>query len=66
VAARRLPEGLRAGVRDVLLGVGDDPAARPHLAGALVERFAPVSRETYEPIGAMLDAAEAAGFLTLC
>ena len=32
VAAHHLPESLKADVRDVLLGLGDDPAARDHLA----------------------------------
>jgi phosphonate transport system substrate-binding protein len=65
VASRRLPAAVRAAVRDVLLGLGEDPAARPHLERALVERFAPVSAATYDPIRDMLEAAEAAGFLAL-
>jgi phosphonate transport system substrate-binding protein len=65
VAARRLPERLRADVREVLLGMADDPAARPHLTAALVEGFTPVTRATYDPIADMLEASETAGCLTL-
>jgi phosphonate transport system substrate-binding protein len=44
VAARRLPEPLRAAIRQVLLDLGGEPEARPYLAGALVEAFVAVSR----------------------
>src|SRR5262249_55503676 len=65
VASRRLSAGLRGELRDVLLQMGDDPAARPHLAQGFVERFAAVTDEDYDDIRAMLAAAEAADFLTL-
>jgi phosphonate transport system substrate-binding protein len=65
VAADRLPQRLRAELRAVLLGLAAEEEARPHLARALVEGFAPVTDATYDPIRAMLAAAERANFLTL-
>jgi phosphonate transport system substrate-binding protein len=65
VAARRLPEGIKAGLRDALLGMRHDPAARAPLARALVESFAPVTDATYDDIRHMLAVVEAAGFLHL-
>jgi phosphonate transport system substrate-binding protein len=65
VAARRLPARLRADLRRVLVELEDDPAARPHLARALVRGFCPVADSSYDDIRHMLAAAEAANFLTL-
>ncbi|HXG09186.1 MAG TPA: PhnD/SsuA/transferrin family substrate-binding protein [Gemmataceae bacterium] len=65
VAARHLPEPLKAALRGALLEMGGDPAARPHLARALVERFTPVTDATYDDIRTMLTVVEAAGFLNL-
>jgi phosphonate transport system substrate-binding protein len=65
VAASRLPEHLKADIRDVLLAMGDDPAASEGLAPAFIERFVPVTDENYDDVRAMLTAAEDAGFLTL-
>jgi phosphonate transport system substrate-binding protein len=65
VASRRLPESLREDVRDILVGLRHEAAAAPHLAQALVDGFVPVSAATYQPIREMLDAAEAAQFVTL-
>jgi phosphonate transport system substrate-binding protein len=65
VAARRLGAEFLADLQKLLLDLRHDPAAAPYLAGALVEGFAPVTGSTYEPVREMLDAAEAAGFLTL-
>ena len=65
VAARRLPEHLRADVRSVLLAMGDDPDAKTALAHGFVERFASVTDSTYNDIREMLAAAEAMGFITL-
>jgi phosphonate transport system substrate-binding protein len=65
VAARQLPEHVRADVRSVLLGMGDDANAKTALAYGFVERFASVTDSTYDDIRAMLFAAEAAGFMTL-
>jgi phosphonate transport system substrate-binding protein len=65
VAARRLPARLRKAVRLSLLELNADPAARPHLAQALVAGFVPVTDATYDPIRAMLAAVESAGLMTL-
>jgi phosphonate transport system substrate-binding protein len=65
VVARHLPESLKGELRDVLLGLGDDPAARPHLDRACIERFIAVSDATYDDVRSMLTACEEADFLTL-
>jgi phosphonate transport system substrate-binding protein len=65
VAANRLPYGLKADVRAVLLDMADDPAARATLARGFVERFVPVGDEDYDDVRGMLLAAEDAGFMTL-
>ena len=65
VAAARLPDGLKAAVKDVLLAMGDDPAARARLTPSFVERFVAVTDEDYEDVRTMLVAAEEAGFMTL-
>lgn len=65
VVARRLPESLKAELRDIFLGLGDDPAARAHLDKGFVERFIPVDDASYDDVRAMLSACEEAGFLTI-
>jgi phosphonate transport system substrate-binding protein len=65
VAASRLPDDLKAEVRDVLLAMDDDPVAKARLADGLVERFVLVTDENYDDVRAMLSAAEDAGFMTL-
>lgn len=65
VAARHLPASLKADLRAVLLAMGEDPATQPALAHGFVERFAPVTDETYNDIRAMLAAAEAVGFMRI-
>jgi len=65
VASRRLPGWLRDGLRDALLGLGEDPAARPHLARGLVERFVPVTDDCYGDLRRMRDACRRANFMTL-
>jgi phosphonate transport system substrate-binding protein len=65
VAARCLSRRAKEDVRAVLVGMADDPVARPQLDGALVERFQPVTDATYDPIRQMVAVAEAADFLTL-
>src|SRR3712207_24807 len=62
VAASRLPDSLKADIRDVLLAMGDDPVARTGLAPGFVERFVTVTDEDYSEVRAMLTAAEDAGF----
>ena len=65
VASSRLPDRLKAAVRDVLLTMGDDPAARTRLSPSFIERFVNVTDEDYEDVRTMLAAAEEAGFMTL-
>lgn len=65
VASSRLPDGLKAAVRDVLLTMGDDPAARTRLSPSFIERFVSVTDEDYKDVRTMLVAAEEAGFMTL-
>ncbi|HEY0493994.1 MAG TPA: PhnD/SsuA/transferrin family substrate-binding protein [Candidatus Dormibacteraeota bacterium] len=50
VIASRLPENRKERVREIILGLGSDPAGRKALETGLVERFVPVSRATYEPV----------------
>jgi phosphonate transport system substrate-binding protein len=65
VVARHVPEDLKARLRQVFLGMHEDPEGRRVLARGLTARFVSVSDEAYDPIRAMLRRAEAAGFLTL-
>ncbi len=65
VAASRLPEDLKAGVRAALLQMARSPAARTELDRGLVDRFVPVADETYDDVRAMLVACEKANFMTL-
>ena len=63
--SKRVPEDLREAIREVLLGMDDDAAARSRLAIGMVERFVPVGPDDYDDIRAMLDATEAAGVTDL-
>ena len=54
-----------AHVQAVLLEMGDDPEARPHLDFALIERFAAIDGGSYDDLRRMRAACAAAGFLTL-
>jgi phosphonate transport system substrate-binding protein len=65
VAATALPDQLKARVRQVLVELGDDPAARPALAHGLVERFTTVDDAAYDDIRAMLATIRAAGWTSL-
>jgi phosphonate transport system substrate-binding protein len=65
VAASRLPARLKEQVRELLVGLGDEPDARPVLDYGLVDRFAPVGDAAYDDIRAMLATIEAAGWTTL-
>jgi phosphonate transport system substrate-binding protein len=64
VAARQLPDNLKAEVRAILLEMGADPIAKNKLAHGFVEHFAPVTDSTYDDIREMLAAAETIGFMT--
>ena len=65
VAASRLPDALKADIKDVLLAMGDDPVVGARLVRGFVERFLPVTDENYEDVRTMLTAAEDAGFMTI-
>jgi phosphonate transport system substrate-binding protein len=65
VVARHLPESLKVDLSDVFQGLGDDPAARPHLDRGFVDRFIPVNDANYDDVRAMLATCEEAGFLTI-
>jgi phosphonate transport system substrate-binding protein len=65
VAAPPLPGQLKARVRDPLVELGDDPAARPALAYGFVERFTLVDDAAYDDIRAMLATIRAAGWTSL-
>jgi phosphonate transport system substrate-binding protein len=65
VVARSLPEPLKSELRDVFLGMADDPRARPQFERALVERFEQVTDATYDDVRHMLAVTETNDFLTL-
>jgi phosphonate transport system substrate-binding protein len=65
VAARRLPQPLKAGLQAVLLGMVRDRAARKHLARGFVEGLVPVTDSAYDDIRAMLTVVKTAGMRTL-
>ena len=65
VAASRLPEWLKDQVREVLVELAADPAARPVLDYGLIDRFTPVDDAAYDDIRAMLATIETAGWTSL-
>jgi phosphonate transport system substrate-binding protein len=65
VAASRLSAQLKAAVREVLLGLGRDAAAKSLLARGLVVGFVAIHDRDYDDIRAMLAAIHAAGYTTL-
>jgi len=65
VAASRLPEALKHEVRELLVTLADDPAARPVLDYGLIDRFAPIGDAAYDDIRAILATIEAAGWTSL-
>jgi phosphate/phosphite/phosphonate ABC transporter binding protein len=65
VAASRLPARVKDQVREVLVGLAGDPAARPVLAYGLIDRFTPVDDGAYDDIRAMLATIETAGWTSL-
>lgn len=62
VASGALSESLRTEIRQVLLELSAEPAARGVLDGGLVERFVAADRSTYAVVERMLARAELAGF----
>jgi phosphonate transport system substrate-binding protein len=65
VAATHLPGRLKDQVRDLLVGLGDDPTARPVLDHGFIDRFAPIDDGAYDDIRAMLATIETAGWTSL-
>jgi phosphonate transport system substrate-binding protein len=65
VAASRLPGRLKDQVRELLVGLADDPTARPALDHGLIDRFTPVDAAAYDDIRAMLAIIENAGWTSL-
>jgi phosphonate transport system substrate-binding protein len=65
VVSRRLPRPVKSKLRHTFLTLGDDPAARPRLATALVERFVPVRDRDYDDIRQMREVAIASGWHSL-
>jgi phosphonate transport system substrate-binding protein len=65
VAARHVPGRIQEWVREALLRMGDDPAARSFLDRGLVARFAAADSASYDDIREMTRAAEEAHFLVL-
>jgi ABC-type phosphate/phosphonate transport system substrate-binding protein len=65
VAASRLHYQLKDEVRELLVELGDDPAARPTLDHGFIRRFSPVDDAAYDDIRAMLTTVEAAGWTSL-
>jgi phosphonate transport system substrate-binding protein len=65
VVSRRLPRALKSKLRRTFLSLADDPAFRPHLAAAMVDRFVPVGDRDYDDIRHMSEVAVVAGWRTL-
>jgi phosphonate transport system substrate-binding protein len=65
VAARTLPDSLKADLQAALLRMHTDPQSALGLSNGLVERFALVTDADYDDIREMLAATEAAGFTVL-
>ena len=65
MAASRLPDRLKDQVRDLLVGLGDDPTARPVLDHGFIDRFAPIDDGAFDDIRAMLATIETAGWTSL-
>jgi phosphonate transport system substrate-binding protein len=64
-ASKRVPAGQRREIQEVLTTMHEDPAMRERLALGMVARFVPVEPSSYDDIRRMLEACEAAGFMTL-
>jgi len=65
VAARHLPDAVKDQVRELLVTLADDPAARPVLDYGLIDHFTPIGDADYDDIRAMLATIEAAGWTSL-
>ena len=65
VAANRLPEQLKDGVRELLVGLGDDTSARPVLDHGFIQGFTAIDDAAYDDIRAMLATIQVAGWTDL-
>jgi phosphonate transport system substrate-binding protein len=65
VATSRLPDRLKDQVRELLVALGGDRAARPVLDHGLIDRFTVVDDRAYDDIRAMLATIRAAGWTSL-
>ena len=65
VAASRLPEQLKDGLRELLVGLGDDASARPVLDHGFIQGFTAIDDAAYDDIRAMLATIQAAGWTDL-
>ena len=63
--SRRVPEGVREAIRQVLVTMHGDRVLRASLGAGLIERFVRVDASSYDDIRMMLDACERAAFLEL-
>jgi len=63
--SKRLSDSLHTAIRDVLVGLHEDPEVQPLLELGLVDHFVAVGPSSYDDIRAMVDACETAGFMTL-
>ncbi len=63
--SKRVPAELTEQIRTVLLALGDEPSCRRRLGAGLVDRFVAVDASSYDDIRMMVDACEAAGFMTI-
>jgi ABC transporter, phosphonate, periplasmic substrate-binding protein len=65
VAASRLPEQLKDGVRELLVGLGDDASARLVLDHGFIQGFTAIDAAAYDDIRTMLATIQAAGWTDL-
>ncbi len=65
VAASRLPDQLKDEIRELLVGLGEDPSARPALDHGFIQDFTTLDDAAYDDIRAMLAAIRAAGWTSL-
>lgn len=63
--SRRVSEGVREAIRQVLVTMHGDRVMRASLGAGLIERFVRVDASSYDDIRMMLDACERAAFLEL-
>lgn len=63
--SRRLDPDLRDQIRDVFLDLHTTPAGREILDNGLIDRWVAVDSGDYDDIRSMVDACDAAGFMTL-